>query len=250
MSEPAKRKVMLAIPSYDGKITVATYFSTVRDVTLKSGAEFMLKVNMGCCLIARARNLLAMAFMASDCTDLFFIDADLGWPSGSLQRLVEYPVDMVAGVYPKRTDRYTDFPVMWPAGSTSLTGHPETGLLKAAGLPTGFLRIRRHVIEKMIEAYPQTRHVDQDSPMPDKACWALFDHEISDNTYWGEDYTFCRRWARIGGEMWADPDITFEHVGDKTYTGNLWGWLSAGQPGHPLLLKKAQEEAVAQSAAA
>ena len=244
---PAERKVFIAVPSYDGKIHVPTMNSLITDMLMSNpGTKYTLRFNMGCCLVARARNLLVTAFMASDCTDLFFIDSDIGWQPGALHRLVSHPVDMVAGIYPKRTDRYTDFPVMWPEGTSTITGHPVTGLVLAKGVPTGFLRITRKVIEKMIEAYPETRHKDNDSAMPDKTCWALFDHEISDNTYWGEDYTFCRRWGRLGGEIWVDPNLTFEHVGDKTFTGNLWSWLSAGMPGHPLVTKQAQEAAAVQ----
>jgi hypothetical protein len=36
-----------------------------------------------------------------------------------------------------------------------------------------------------------------------------------------EDYTFCRRWQQIGGDIWLDPRVALNHVGHYTFRGNV-----------------------------
>src|SRR5690606_16161513 len=85
------------------------------------------------------------------------------------------------------------------------------------------MKITRAWVEKMIAAYPELRYVEQDGT----ECYAFFDCQLEDGKYWGEDYVACRRWTRIGGRIWAYPDATFEHVGRRSWTGNLHEYLLA-----------------------
>ena len=56
-----------------------------------------------------------------------------------------------------------------------------------------------------------------------KAQWryAFFDTMIADGESLPEDYSFCRRWRDIGGEIWIDLDSRFSHVGNYVYKGDL-----------------------------
>ena len=42
-----------------------------------------------------------------------------------------------------------------------------------------------------------------------------------DNRYLSEDYTFCRRWQKIGGEIWLDPNTKLNHIGTYTFEGDV-----------------------------
>ena len=53
------------------------------------------------------------------------------------------------------------------------------------------------------------------------ASWAFFDTMIADGQYLPEDYSFCRRWRQIGGEIWIDLQSRFDHVGSYVYRGDL-----------------------------
>ncbi len=44
-------------------------------------------------------------------------------------------------------------------------------------------------------------------------------NEIS-KRYLSEDYTFCRMWQKIGGDIWLDPNIKLNHVGQYVFSGN------------------------------
>jgi len=40
------------------------------------------------------------------------------------------------------------------------------------------------------------------------------------NAYLSEDFTFAKRWKKIGGKIWLDPRIPLGHIGRYTYEGN------------------------------
>ena len=39
-------------------------------------------------------------------------------------------------------------------------------------------------------------------------------------TYLSEDFTFCRRWSAIGGEVWLDASISLTHAGRASFRGD------------------------------
>jgi hypothetical protein len=39
--------------------------------------------------------------------------------------------------------------------------------------------------------------------------------------YLSEDYTFCRLWQQMGGEVFLDPRTGLNHVGHYTFRGNI-----------------------------
>ena len=50
--------------------------------------------------------------------------------------------------------------------------------------------------------------------------------EASGN-FLSEDFSFCRRWTDMGGEIWVDHLSRLEHVGLMTYRGNMAAPLAA-----------------------
>ena len=53
--------------------------------------------------------------------------------------------------------------------------------------------------------------------------YALFDCIIDPDSkrYLSEDYTFCRRWQQMGGDVFLDPRTALNHVGHYTFRGNI-----------------------------
>ena len=53
--------------------------------------------------------------------------------------------------------------------------------------------------------------------------YALFDTMIDPESrrYLSEDYTFCRLWQQMGGEVFLDPRTGLNHVGHYTFRGNV-----------------------------
>ena len=214
--------VMIAIPAYTGLVHMATMRSLLADTIalIKRGDTFTLVDDIGNALIADSRSIIASKFWESDCDCLVFVDNDVVWQEGALLRLVDAPKDLICGIYPKRRDpieypiHYLDKPELW--------ADPETGLLEIKSAATGFMKISRACIGKMIEAYPDQHFYTAER---DKKFWPIFDHIFEDGYKWGEDYSFCIRWRKIGGQVWIDPEIAMGHVGYKVFQGHLGNWL-------------------------
>lgn len=216
-------KIMVAIPAYTGTIHLGTMRSLMTDLLALQarGDEWVVHDECGNALIADARALIVSQFMASDCDQLVFVDSDVSWEAGALLKLVDAKVDFVAGIYPQRKDPI-NYCVKW-LSEGELWADKETGLLEVAGVPAGFMRISRNMIERMIEQYPDTEFYVESAP--NTRAWALFcDYRIGKHKM-GEDYAFCRRWTDMGGKIWVDPEIKMGHVGYKTFVGHLGDYL-------------------------
>lgn len=212
-------KVMVAIPAYTGTIHLGTFRSLFTDLLALQarGDSFEVYNECGNALIADARALIVAQFLASDCDQLVFVDSDVCWEAGALLGLVDAPVDMAAGIYPQRRDPIA-YCVKWKSEG-ELWADPETGLLESVGVPFGFVKLSRKMLESMVAQYPDSEFYVENAP--GQKAWALFaDYRIGKHKM-GEDYAFCRRWTEMGGRLWVNPEIKMGHVGYKTFPGHL-----------------------------
>lgn len=218
------KHIMVAIPAYTGTVHMGTMRSLMTDLIalIKRGDKFTLVDDIGNALIADCRGVIATNFLHSDCDELVFIDSDVTWEAGALLRLIDHPVDLVAGIYPVRAAplrfnvRYMDKKELW--------ADPETGLLEVEAVPAGFTKYSKNCIKKMVEAYPKQYFHNESKT---KEFYPLFDYFVDEekNYKWGEDYSFCIRWKNIGGKVWIDPEIGMGHIGLKVFEGHLGNWL-------------------------
>lgn len=214
-------KVMVAIPAYTGQIHLGTMRSLFTDLLALQarGDFFTVHDECGNALIADARALIVAQFLATDCDTLVFIDSDVSWEAGALLKLLDYPVDMVAGIYPQRRDPI-NYCVKWLDKPDLIA---INGLIEVGGVPAGFMKLSRVQLEKMVEQYPDSEFYV--GTAPDKRAWALFaDYRIGKHKM-GEDYAFCKRWTEMGGKVWIDPEIKMGHCGYKTFEGHLGNYL-------------------------
>lgn len=212
-------RVFLATPSYDGRAGQAYTASLVASIPALIGAGFgvtycLLGEN---CHVDDARNALVREFIKTDCTDLVFLDADIGWRPEDLLSLLRHPVPIVGGAYPKKGNG-EEYPVHVAPG-TSLQAD-ENGLVQVDGLPTGFLRIQRAAMERMLHAHGHRQFLGQDKS--DTIPYSiLFERTYKDGHRWSGDYAFCRKWAEIGGALYVDPRFEFIHEGTAQWSGSL-----------------------------
>jgi hypothetical protein len=141
----------------------------------------------------------------------------VGWHASDLVKLLGYDRDVVAGIYPKKhgDDAY---PVRTLPGEI---WSDRDGLIEVAGVPTGFLRIRRRVLETLAER-AEKYNAKNDGAYA-TAC--IFERQIHDGTRWGGDYVFCRKWRELGGKIHIDPAMRLEHSGEHTWAGSVGSWL-------------------------
>lgn len=99
----------------------------------------------------------------------------------------------------------------------------EHNLAKVKHLATGFMMIQRSMLEKMFKAFPSTKYVDDVgflSGAENDFAYALFDCGVEDNHYYSEDWLFCHRWTKMGGEIYADVTINLVHTGIEDFQGS------------------------------
>ena len=98
----------------------------------------------------------------------------------------------------------------------------ENNLAPVKHVATGFMMIQRGAITKMMEAYPDTKYVDDVrflTPEENAFAYALFDCRVEEGHYFSEDWLFCDRWSKIGGVVYAHITINLTHTGLEDYAG-------------------------------
>ncbi len=212
--------VHFGLPCYGGQFTEAFFTSFVRFVIAaeRVGLKWAIDTQPNDSLVTRARNNL-MAKMLSNprATHFMFIDADIRFePEGILNMLVA-DKDVIGGLYPLKK-----LPVSYVVNARMAARVGDLHEVDTIG--TGFLLMKRGAIERMIAAYPETKYVDDTDfgKEYEPNMYALFDCEIDERGhYLSEDWTFCRRWSRLGGKIFAHMKVLLNHIGRYEYAGDL-----------------------------
>ena len=252
LDEVRKNKFFVATPCYGGQLTEPYFRSTVKLLTFfnqhKIPLAFGTIANES--LVTRARNVLLAYFLNSDYSHLLFIDADIEYKVEDVLKLYVHDKDVVVGAYPKKGVNWTHIKesvLMDPArehtpgqigalgsdyainfkftNKETKTVSVQNGLIQLHDAGTGFMMIKREAILKMIEHYPELKYnndVQMGGVDLKDNFYALFDTMIDpvDKRYLSEDYTFCRRWQGMGGDIWLDPSISLNHYGSFCFQGN------------------------------
>jgi hypothetical protein len=218
------RKIFIALPLHDGTLRVGTFTSLIAamsDLTARG-----INVHVSCwhndSLLPHARNVLLGYFMASDCTDMVFVDSDVSWAPGCFDRLLAHDVDFVAGAYRHKGEEES-YPVAW-LDETDRTVN-DKGLIAVAGVPGGFFRMTRAGLERITAQCPDLVYESHNAK--GLKCWYLFDIVFADGRAWGEDYVFCKKIRALGETVWLDPSLHLSHAGHKEYRGQMSAFLAA-----------------------
>ena len=252
--EIRKSKFFIATPCYGGQLNEPYFRSVIKLMTFFNGHSIPLAFGTIAneSLVTRARNVLLAYFLASDYTHLLFIDADIEFNVEDVLKLYVHDKDVIVGAYPKKgvawdrirsnildpnnkektlTDRDiaaygSDYAINFKfINKEQKTIAVENGIIKLHDAGTGFMMIKREAILKMIKAYPEFKYnndVNINNESLKDHFYAMFDTSIDpvDRRYLSEDYTFCRRWQEIGGDIWLDPSISLNHYGHFCFQGN------------------------------
>lgn len=157
---------------------------------------------------------------------IVFIDHDMAWTPEDMVKLLTTEGDVVCGTYRFKDDGKEAYMGCIYTGDTDRPMVREDGCMLANRVPAGFLKITMAAIERFKAAYPELITFRDDPPSVD-----LFNHGAFDGQWWGEDYSFSRRWREAGGEVWLIPDLNLtHHTADKAYPGNFHEFMLR-QPG-------------------
>ena len=235
--------IFIATPCYGGVVTQGYMQSVCALMATAPGAGIGLTLALlgQDALITRCRNTLTSHFLADpNATHILFIDADISFEPENVFRLLGAGKSVAAGIYPlkayywdkSRQDRLAQGEPIETSG-LHYVGKLEAGqrLLRdgdfatAVYAGTGFMLIERKTIKRMQDAYPETRYRGVDAYTSGERAipsgHALFDCTIdpTTGTYMSEDFTFCVRWQRLGGQIWLDTCASLTHTGPSDFKG-------------------------------
>lgn len=215
-AEASPVRAFLAVPSYGGlePSFVASLYGS-QYALRAAGIPATLDLLTGHCHVDDSRNVLVRDFLESDCTDLVFLDSDVGWQAQDLVRLLLVDRDIVAGVYPLKQSPQK-FPIRPIPGEI---WSESDGCVEVEGVPTGFLRIRRHVLEALYA--PSNKFLGQAESLDRKPIGIIFERTYEDGQRFGGDYSFCRKAKAAGFKVHVLPDMAFEHTGAHVWRGSL-----------------------------
>jgi len=244
-STPSPYSLTIGTPCFGGQVSwlYAVSLLKLQKVFTHRGWNINYLLQAGDALVTRARQTIICHFLDNPrATHLLFIDADIGFEPEQVLRLLEFGADVTGAVYPAKQINWEMMPAAVQAGRTPLESATLSyvvereandemvtrgGFVKSRYAGTGFLLIRRNVLEQMIEHYPELHYTHEhrgNDPLKGSR-WrsALFNCMIDEKNgfYLSEDFSFCRRWTDMGGEIWVDYTSRLDHVGLMVYRGNM-----------------------------
>lgn len=170
--------------------------------------------------ISAARAQMLRKALDAKATVVVFIDHDLSWDPQDLLTLIETEGDVIAGTYRFKGEPEEYMGAIFPG----VDGRPivrEDGCIKAHSIPAGFLKVTRTGVNKFIAAYPELTYGEKCSPAVD-----LFNHGAHQGIWYGEDYSFARRWREKCGDIWLVPNLNItHHRGEVAYPGNFHKYM-------------------------
>lgn len=238
-----------------------THYTTALIQTMQLCKRHGIEVFVDFCnndsLVPRARNnMIAKAMTNDEMTHVLFIDADIIWtPSDVLKLLLDNKM-IVGGLYPLKKynwkslqegciekimekkqhhffDKNTSDETLiqnclltynYNHNAESQELHVENSVAKVRHIATGFMMIKRDVIKSMRLAYPSTQYQDDSGYLKGKEheeSYALFDCAVEDGRYYSEDWLFCERWKKMGGNIYVNISVNLSHFGTAIYQGSF-----------------------------
>ena len=238
-----KPLIVVGTPCFGGVVT-QDYTMSLLSLTssaAKLGFDVAVLMLGNDALITRGRSAIVAKFLDNPATThLLFVDADITFSPEHVARLLDFNKDFVAGLYPAKAINWPQLMknINLPNRSPEEAGlvyvgdvckgdqlKQENGFATGTYAGTGFQLIKRQVFERMIAAYPETKYKSAHAFPPQSGSenlYALFECMIDPETgaYLSEDFSFCRRWRAIGGEIWLDLTSRLTHTGPYSFRGN------------------------------
>lgn len=255
-NEPSKPpKIFIATPMFGGQANYMYMISLINLLTKlgQQGIHSMFEIAANESLITKARNILVEGFIKSDATHMLFLDADLGFDPDDVIRMIQANKDLIGGQYAKKKINW-DVVKRVCQGVPNIPPHAINAVIaestfrpigdqisfrldepvEVESIATGMMLIRREVFTKMAAELPEIEIVSGGSETmdpktmtrvtdPHRKAHAYFDVSIDpvSKAYTSEDFTFCKRWRQIGGQVFLAPWTRTVHVGTYEYVCDL-----------------------------
>lgn len=231
-----KRKLFIGVPAYGGNVNLTFYMQSLalQQALLQHGISHMFWGIGNESLISRGRNRIVAEFLASDCTDLLFIDADIEFQPLDVIALMHFNKPVIGGSYPLKRISWSnvkeavlanpaipvdDLPTVaapWSAHLDKPVAFEPFVPVPVRNLATGFMMISRETFERVAPSRPT--YPDQRNNL---VITDFFPVGVFEGTYESEDYSFCRLVREAGLSVWLCPWMKLNHQGTHSYIGNM-----------------------------
>lgn len=245
-------RVMLGTPSLARQPALEYQMSVMRTSMLLSqfGHALDCSYTGGDCFVGKARNGVIQTFIETwesenPCDVLVFMDDDQAWEEQAFLRIIEDAHEFIGVCIPKKIDPEC-FNNMLLDQNEKGDCYVERGMLRASQVGSGFIALKRSVIEKMIKAYPSKYSPGDGGPhalhynlFAPKVMWgdtdemydesvALLQKMVDDpennkaaaqellakfkeekpkiGQFWGEDLKFCHKWCALTNPETGEPE--------------------------------------------
>lgn len=218
----SKNSILISTPCYGGMVTAAHMASCLNLTSALQSIGLSHDWNIGTneSLVHRARNAMTRAFLESNHSHLMWIDADIEFKVedfAAVWNLAEGPpheADIAVGVYAmkKRDEQWF---AAWKDGRLVDDLDRFTGPIEVEYAGTGFMMIKRHVLEKLVKKHgTYEANGSKNGLVKDPA---LYMTPIYNGYLESEDYYFCRIAREAGFKIWMDPSVRLGHIGQYRY---------------------------------
>lgn len=250
--------VFILTPCFGGVNYVNYTISLINTINAFNNVGIPLQISFckNDSLISRARNnLIAKALTEERTTHCMFIDNDITWDPIDIFKLLIANKPLIGGIYPLKKYNWENLSKdqqvvsKWIANkrNSDFTNKIEDDLYiqnrmlsynvnylepvlkiveniaKVKHIATGFMLIQRNTILQMMHAFQYTKYKDDVGFLlehENKYAYALFDCGVEEGHYFSEDWLFCHRWSKMGGDVFIDVTINLTHTGIEDYNGS------------------------------
>lgn len=202
--------ILFCTPCYGGLVTAPHFRSCMQlkeDLT-NLGIAHDWNIGWNESLVHRARMEMTRAFLETSHTHMMWIDADIEFTSQDVATLWNLQADIACGVY--RMKRPGDLYAAWKDGALVTNLSKFDGPVEVDLAGTGFLLIKREVIEKLTEKHGTYLGSHGRTP-------AIYMTPIHNDGLESEDYHFCRLAREAGYKIIMDPSVRLKHWGQFAY---------------------------------
>lgn len=188
-----------------------------------AGHELLWLSHGNVAAVPRIRNRMVEEALRAEADVVMFVDADLDFDGGDLVRLAELAHSfraIVGAVMPTPDgDGEVKYPFRPLNGGLDVSA--KTGLAEVSAIPTAFMAISAHVLQRMTPTLPTVWMDDLG------ATGVWFDYGIlpygqgNVPVHVGEDFYFCHHARKAGFQIFVDPHVELGHVKYQMLVGSL-----------------------------
>ena len=203
--------ILFATPCYGGLVKAQHFRSCLNlkeDLTnLGIAHDWLIGTNES--LVTRARNEMTASFLATEHTHMMWLDADIEFTSQDVANLWNIQADIAVGCYAMKL-RDKQWFAAWKDGELVKDLDQFEGPIEVDYAGTGFMLIRREVIEALAETAPSYEGPNGRVP-------ALYMTPIHNDGFESEDFHFCRIARDANFKIIMEPSVRLRHWGEYAY---------------------------------